>query len=431
MCDLQTANDFLFNLLDNLSNNNLNVPSITYSLDFFKQQSLNNLKCPLDEKLFKQVLNDFNSQIVKNKLKIPIIIVNEEKVQEEPIILELIEEFFLWPKSISEFFYLRPDEKEYFPNHGKFMDTCTEYYARDLETGRCLLIDKLPVGSFLRYKGELIAGSGKNLLLHLKTHEGSWENVKNFLKKPKSEKEIIDNSKYTSISVPVFSNVTSWNGISYFMKNWPNGLLFIPDFMTNKEQQILFDKINKLSWEQTDVIPFTKKIDRDVIQYGYIYDFGIKTSNIVKLTKVNEPPEFISCIINLIKKYAKQMGINNDFNPNQIIITKLKPGQGTVPVKVHPLFETFTIRLSLGSNILFNLISDEKEIISIPLQPGSLLIMDNETRKYKQEIPKTTKDTYTMPFITPETISWNRTDYISIQFNTIKPEAIGEDKSKK
>ena len=272
--------------------------------------------------------------------------------------------------------------------------------------------------------------------------EGSWENVTNIFKKPIEkptekltekpiEKQIIDSSKYNSLSIPIFSNVTTWNGISYFMKNWPKGFIFIPDFMTNNEQKILFDKIQKLSWDQPEVLPYTKKLDRDIIQYGYIFDFNIKTPNIVKLTKVNNPPEFISCIINVIKKYSNQMGINKQFNPDQIIITKLKPGEGTLPKNVHPLYDTLSVRLSLGSIILFNLINKQKETLSIPLQPGSLLIMDNETQNYKQEIPKTSKDVYTMTFIIPETVSWDRTEYISIEFNTIKLEARGEDKTRK
>lgn len=449
------------NLLYDYSSKAHNQKSITIPLVKIKTELNTKLNCIVDDNMIKTEIDKYNSKV---KYPYPTILIYKEKMTDQPInkpintqpgytlghnariivddivddivdnkyqqidpseekiINDLIYKYNLWPKDIKQFYNI--PEKQYHPNHGKILAICPPYYAVDIDTGACLSTDIIPLGSFYNYRGKLIAGNARSLLLHFKKHEGSWQNVIKLFEPIK-----ITNKE----SVPILSNVFSFDNITYFTSTWPSFVQYIPDFLNSVLDKKLFDKINLLSWEQPEVLPYTKKIDRDILQYGYIYDYNIKDSvghPLVKLQN-NKTPEFIQCIVDLI---WNNFG-NKNYEPNQILITKFKPGQGIGPLKDHPMFEPISITLSLGSKATFKLTESKKDskknTIEFPLLPGSLLILDDKDSKkekdlWTQEIPSRLEDTYTMNFLQPQIIKWKRSERITITIRSLKKEYQGE-----
>lgn len=441
------------NLLDDYSSKARNQKLITIPLVKIKTILNTKLNCIVDDNMIKTEIEKYNSKV---KYPYPTILIYKERMSDQPIntqpghtlgynarividnkyqqidpseekiINDLIYKYNLWPKDIKQFYNI--PEKQYHPNHGKILPICPPYHAVDIDTGVCLSTDIIPLGSFYNYHGKLIAGNARSLLLHFKKHEGSWQNVI----------KLFEPSKITNKeSVPILSNVFSFDDITYFTSTWPSFVQYIPDFLTSILDKKLFDKINSLSWEQPEVLPYTKKIDRDILQYGYIYDYNIKDATghpLVKLSN-NKTPDFIQCVVDLI---WDNFG-NKKYEPNQILITRFKPGQGIGPLKDHPMFESISITLSLGSKALFKLseskkVSKSKNIIEFPLLPGSLLILENKEDKdskkeknlWTQEIPSRLEDTYTMNFLQPQTIKWKRSERITITIRSLKKEYQGE-----
>lgn len=146
------------------------------------------------------------------------------------------------------------------------------------------------------------------------------------------------------------------------------GLLYIPNFITQKEHDNLLQEIDKLEW--------LKDLNRRVQHYGYKYDY--KKRSIDMTMKLGPFPDFIKYITN---KLIENKMIN--FLPDQAIINDYQIGQGISPhIDCEPCFENTIISLSLNSVCLMDFYNkkDTEKTFQKFIEPRSLLILQDEIR---------------------------------------------------
>tara|TARA_A100001011_G_scaffold360447_1_gene407742 strand:- start:957 stop:1550 length:594 start_codon:yes stop_codon:yes gene_type:complete len=182
---------------------------------------------------------------------------------------------------------------------------------------------------------------------------------------------------------------------------------------TSKLQTFVFNELNELFF-------FNKSaLQRQVIHFGYEYDYSIKEPQTKKLKKSIDPPEWIECLGNI---FFEQGLLKN--KPNQFILNKYSPGEGISAHRDHhPIFGNSIATLSLGSeyNMEFKTKFGEnqifrKEELSLPV--GSLLVMSDNARYFwTHEIKKRKTDIRNNKRI-------KRENRISITFRTVNEEFI-------
>jgi len=146
-----------------------------------------------------------------------------------------------------------------------------------------------------------------------------------------------------------------------------SGLTYIPDYITEAEQNRLLEIIDQQEW--------SIKSKRRVQHYGYRYDYnkGLLSSS----QYLGPLPDWAQSIANQISANGLTAKVLD-----QVIVNEYEPGQGiTSHIDCVPCFGNTLITLSLGSYCMmdFTHIQTQKEV-SILLLPGSLLIMHGIAR---------------------------------------------------
>ena len=146
-----------------------------------------------------------------------------------------------------------------------------------------------------------------------------------------------------------------------------NGLQYIPDFLSQEEQDAILSEVDSRSW--------LNDLKRRVQHYGYKYDYTLR--QIDHSLYVGELPTFAIEIAErmLDNSIIKQM-------PDQLIVNEYLPGQGiNAHIDCVPCFTDQIITISLGwayemefTNIL------TKEKYKLLLETGSVASMVDEAR---------------------------------------------------
>ncbi|WP_343558106.1 alpha-ketoglutarate-dependent dioxygenase AlkB [Sphingobacterium sp.] len=178
------------------------------------------------------------------------------------------------------------------------------------------------------------------------------------------------------------------------------GLLYIPNFITRIEEKNLLSAINGEEW--------LNDLKRRVQHYGYKYDYRARSLN-YSMYLGDLPNWSIPLTKRILNKHF------SDENPDQLIVNEYLPGQGIANhVDCQPCFGETIFSLSLGSACVMDFVHVEsKRIISLMLEPRSLLVMSDEARyKWTHGIAARKSDDYRGK-------SYNRQTRVSLTFRKV------------
>jgi alkylated DNA repair dioxygenase AlkB len=152
------------------------------------------------------------------------------------------------------------------------------------------------------------------------------------------------------------------------------GLTYIKDFITEKEESDLIEFINSMEWSTV--------LERRTQHYGYIYSY----TNMNSIMKTNPIPQQFTFIINALSEK-----FNRSFD--QLIINEYIVGQGISPhIDNVKLFEDTIISISLGSNCIMKFTNKDNTIDQL-LERRSLIALQEDARyKWKHSIPARKSD---------------------------------------
>ncbi len=163
------------------------------------------------------------------------------------------------------------------------------------------------------------------------------------------------------------------------------GLKYVPHYIKLEEQNQLLNSIDQQVWSLESV-----ESKRRIQQHGYRYDY--KDGSLVASRYLGPLPEWADGI-------AKRLygdGLTKTVL-DQITVNEYEPGQG-LPSHVDCLtcFGNIIITLSLGSSYVMEFThSQTKEKTEILLSPGSLLILQKESRYlWQHSVTPRMKDMY-------------------------------------
>jgi len=152
------------------------------------------------------------------------------------------------------------------------------------------------------------------------------------------------------------------------------GLTYIKDFITEKEESDLLDFINSMEWNND--------LSRKTQHYGYKYNYNLKNS----LEKTIAIPNEFHSILNKLNEH-----FNITFD--QLIVNYYEPGQGISPhIDNIKLFDDTVVSISMGSNCIMKFTKKE-EHHDINLERCSLVALQGDIRyKWKHSIPSRKSD---------------------------------------
>ncbi len=155
------------------------------------------------------------------------------------------------------------------------------------------------------------------------------------------------------------------------------GLTLITNFITEAEETLLLNEINKQPWNTG--------LKRRVQQYGYEYDYNSKNM----AASLGSLPGFLTF---LVDKIMEEKLVSN--KPDQCIVNEYEPGQGISDHIDKPhLFEDGIISVSLGSDVVMDFTSPEEKKKGILLPRRSLVLLAEDARyKWKHGIAGRKKD---------------------------------------
>ena len=158
-----------------------------------------------------------------------------------------------------------------------------------------------------------------------------------------------------------------------------NGLLYLPNYLTQAEENQLTKLINKQKWDNT--------LKRRVQHYGYRYDY--------KARKVT-PEMYLGKLPTWLNKIATQLVEDGlcELVSDQVIINEYQPSQGISPhIYCEKCFGPRIFSISLGSQVVMEFTHTGKEKKEIPLESRSLIMLYGDARwTWKHGIPSRLKD---------------------------------------
>lgn len=145
------------------------------------------------------------------------------------------------------------------------------------------------------------------------------------------------------------------------------GLKYVPDYITQTEQALLLEQIDKQPW--------LSDLKRRVQHYGYKYNY--KARAIDSSMQVGSLP-------NWALEIAHRLHDNNFISeiPDQVIVNEYQPGQGiSHHIDCVSCFTDTIISLSLSSPCVMDFKNVETgEKISVLLEPKSLIVQKDDAR---------------------------------------------------
>ena len=159
-----------------------------------------------------------------------------------------------------------------------------------------------------------------------------------------------------------------------------HGLAYVPDFITEEEEQVLIKSIDSKPW-LTD-------LKRRVQHYGYRYDY--KARKVAHDAYIGTLPEWLDSI-------ARRLYEEGCFYtmPDQVIVNEYAPGQGiSAHIDCIPCFGEVIASLTLGSGVVMcfqNVQGQRRE--ELYLEKCSLIVLSGTARyEWTHAIPARKSD---------------------------------------
>ncbi|MDG1287859.1 MAG: alpha-ketoglutarate-dependent dioxygenase AlkB [Rickettsiales bacterium] len=147
----------------------------------------------------------------------------------------------------------------------------------------------------------------------------------------------------------------------------PDGLRYIPNFITPAEESTLLNNIDQQPW--------LNDLKRRVQHYGWKYDYTAR--------RVDSTMR-LGLLPNWLMDYCRRLYDEEHFPklPDQVIINEYEPGQGIAShIDCVLCFEETIAALSLGSSCVMEFTNpDTSEKVAHMLEPRSLLISSGNAR---------------------------------------------------
>ena len=155
--------------------------------------------------------------------------------------------------------------------------------------------------------------------------------------------------------------------LSFFPDEWPDGLIFLENYIQEDEAERLVREI--------DAAPWRIDLKRRVQHYGYRYDYKARTAR---------REDHLGPLPGLFQQLAERLTSEGHFQavPDQVIINEYQPGQGiSAHIDCQPCFGDTIASLSLLSACVMRFASQtSSRHMDLLLQPDSLLVMAGEVR---------------------------------------------------
>lgn len=154
------------------------------------------------------------------------------------------------------------------------------------------------------------------------------------------------------------------------MSSPPDGLLYVPDFLSPEEQAALLNELRPLSYEH-DVFR-GQRLKRGYAQFGYSY---VSTGR--KLDPAATMPDFLLAVIEKVLPYSP-----GEAEFNQCIVTHYPPNSGIGWHTDAPRFGECVVGVSLGGPARFQFRPNGSEEYSYEVKavPGSMYVMKGPAR---------------------------------------------------
>jgi Alkylated DNA repair protein len=159
------------------------------------------------------------------------------------------------------------------------------------------------------------------------------------------------------------------------------GLYYFPNILFEKEDLDLIKSLDEKKWTSVG-----GKNSRVVQQYGYNYDYKIKSAN--TKNKAESMPIEIENLGKKLEEICKKIGIIDDkYKFDQCIVNNYQPGQGISKHIDSKQFGRVIGCYSIGGTVQMKFIKG-KEIVDVTIEKGSLYIMSGDARyKWMHELP--------------------------------------------
>ena len=189
--------------------------------------------------------------------------------------------------------------------------------------------------------------------------------------------------------------------LSLFQDQWPDGLTYLENYISENEADRLVQEIDKRPW-RTD-------LKRRVQHYGYRYDYKARQAR---------REDYLGPLPELFQSLAEQLTTEGHFQtvPDQVIVNEYQPGQGiSAHIDCQPCFGETIASLSLLSGCVMRFASQtHSQKMELHLQPTSLLVLKGDAvHMWTHAIPSRKTDVF-------EGQKHTRYRRISLTFRTMK-----------
>jgi alkylated DNA repair dioxygenase AlkB len=155
--------------------------------------------------------------------------------------------------------------------------------------------------------------------------------------------------------------------LSFFPDEWPDGLTYLKNYISDDEADRLIQEIDAAPW-RTD-------LKRQVQHYGYRYDYKARQAR---------REDYLGPLPELFQQLAERLTTEGLFEavPDQVIVNEYQPGQGiSAHIDCQPCFGETIASLSLLSACVMRFASQTHSLqMELQLQPTSLLVLKGEAR---------------------------------------------------
>lgn len=163
--------------------------------------------------------------------------------------------------------------------------------------------------------------------------------------------------------------MSSRSQLSFFPDEWPDGLTYLENYISEDEANRLVQEIDAAHW-CTD-------LKRRVQHYGYRYDYKARQA---------QREDYLGPLPEVFQQLAQRLTDERHFQslPDQVIVNEYEPGQGiSAHIDCEPCFGATIASLSLLSACVMRFSSQAySRQMDLYLQPASLLVLNGDARHF-------------------------------------------------
>jgi alkylated DNA repair dioxygenase AlkB len=163
--------------------------------------------------------------------------------------------------------------------------------------------------------------------------------------------------------------VSSRSQLSFFPEEWPDGLTYLENYITEDEANRLVQEI--------DAAPWCTDLKRRVQHFGYRYDYKARQA---------KREDYLGSLPELFQQLAQRLTDECHFQslPDQVIVNEYEPGQGiSAHIDCEPCFGATIASLSLLSACVMRFSAQAYSgQMDLYLQPASLLVLSGDARHF-------------------------------------------------